>query len=97
MYFFLFQNTKSANLAGRLISRGLVLRTTGLGAGVAAGLIFATLRNTFRKVELTSTFRNDCGNKKLRQMSVAGYVTLSNISSSLCRNKIARQVAREIA
>ena len=35
--------------------------------------------------------------KKLRQMSVAGYVTLGNISCNLCRNKIARQVAREIA
>ena len=58
----------------------------------------ATLRNALRKVELTSTFRNDCGNKKkLRQMSVAGYVTLGNISCNLCRNKIARQVAREIA
>ena len=32
----------------------------------------AMLRNALRKVELTSTFRNDCGNKKLRQMSVAG-------------------------
>ena len=30
-------------------------------------------------------------------MSVAGYVTLGNISCNLCRNKIARQVAREIA
>ena len=25
----------------------------------------ATLRNALRKVELTSTFRNDCGNKKI--------------------------------
>ena len=49
----------------------------------------ATLRNALRKVELTK--------KKLRQMSVAGYVTLGNISCNLCRNKIARQVAREIA
>ena len=58
----------------------------------------ATLRNALRKVELTSTFRNDCGNKKkLRQMSVAGYVTLGNISCNLCCNRIARQVAREIA
>ena len=30
-------------------------------------------------------------------MSVAGYVTLGNISFNLCRNKIARQTAREIA
>ena len=30
-------------------------------------------------------------------MSVAVYVTLGNISCNLCRNKIARQVAREIA
>ena len=37
------------------------------------------------------------GTKKLQQMSVAGYVTLGNISCNLCRNKIARQVAREIA
>ena len=57
----------------------------------------ATLRNALRKVELTSTFRNESGNKKLQQMSVAGYVTLGNISCNLCRNKIARQVAREIA
>ena len=32
-----------------------------------------------------------------QQMSVAGYVTLGNILCNLCRNKIARQVAREIA
>ena len=57
----------------------------------------ATLRNALRKVELTSTFRNDCGNKKIAKISVAGYVTLGNISCNLCRNKIARQVAREIA
>ena len=57
----------------------------------------ATLRNALRKVELTSNFRNDCGNKKMRQIYVAGYVTLGNISCNLCRNKIARQVAREIA
>ena len=31
------------------------------------------------------------------EMSVAGYVTLGNISCNFCRNKIARQVAREIA
>jgi len=30
-------------------------------------------------------------------MPVAGYVTLGNISCNLCRNKIARQAAREIA
>ena len=30
-------------------------------------------------------------------MCVAEYVTLGNISCNLCRNKIARQVAREIA
>ena len=35
--------------------------------------------------------------KNLPQMSVAGYVTLGNLSCNLCRNKIARQVAREIA
>ena len=27
--------------------------------------ILATLRDALRKVELTSTFRNDCGNKKI--------------------------------
>ena len=54
----------------------------------------ATLRNALRKVELTSTI---AATKKLRQMSVAGYVTLGNISCNLYRNKIARQVAREIA
>ena len=61
------------------------------------GKFLATLRNALPKVELTSTFRNDCGNKKLRQMSVAGYVTLGNISYNSCRNQIERQVAREIA
>ena len=30
-------------------------------------------------------------------MSVAGYITLGNISCNLCRDKVARQVAREIA
>ena len=28
-------------------------------------ILLATLRNELRKVELTSTFRNDCGNKKI--------------------------------
>ena len=42
-------------------------------------------------------FATIAATKKLRQMSVAGYVTLGNISCNLCRNKTARQVAREIA
>ena len=57
----------------------------------------ATLRDALRKVELTSTFRNDCGNKKIATNVCSRYVTLGNISCNLCRNKIARQVAREIA
>ena len=57
----------------------------------------AMLRNALRKVELTSTFRNDCGNKKIATNVCSRYVTLGNISCNLYRNKIARQVAREIA
>ena len=33
-----------------------------------------------QRVELSSTFRNGCGNEKLREISVAGYVTLGNFS-----------------
>ena len=36
-------------------------------------------------------------NKKLRDMLISGHVTLGNDLSNLCRNKIARQVARKIA
>ena len=57
----------------------------------------ATLRDALRKVELTSTFRNDCGNKKIATNVCSRYVTLGNISCNLFRYKIARQVAREIA
>ena len=35
--------------------------------------------------------------KVLREMSVAGYITLSNFSCNLCRNKIARHVGGKIA
>ena len=35
--------------------------------------------------------------KKLRDVFVSGHVTLDNDSCNLCRNKIARQVARKIA
>ena len=54
--------------------------------------------NVARRVaESRTDFATIAATKKLRQMSVAGYVTLDNISCNLCRNKIARQVAREIA
>ena len=57
----------------------------------------ATLRDALRKVELTSTFPYDCGNKKIATNVCSGHVTLGNISCNLCRNKIKRQVARKIA
>ena len=59
-------------------------------------LYFATLEKfvaALRKVEPSSTSGNDCGNKKFREIFVAGYVTLGNFSRNLCHNKIARQVA----
>ena len=43
-----------------------------------------------------STFRNGYGNKKLRDMTVAGQVTHDNFLCNLCLNKIARQVARTL-
>ena len=45
----------------------------------------ATLRNALRKVELTSTI---AATKKLRQMSVAGYVTLGNIRATCIATKL---------
>ena len=49
------------------------------------------------RTDLILLFATIAATKKLRQMSVAGYVTLRNISCNLCRNKIVREVAREIA
>ena len=50
-----------------------------------------------KKIEQISTSRNVTATKKQRGMSVAGYVTVGKFSCNLCRNKIARQVARKIA
>ena len=47
----------------------------------------ATLRDALRKVKLTSTFATIAATKKLREMCVAGYVTLGNISCNLFRKK----------
>ena len=49
------------------------------------------------RTNFTLLFATIAATKKLREMSVAGYVTTGNISCNLCCNKIARQVAREIA
>ena len=42
--------------------------------------------------EPISTFHNDFGNKKLRDMLISGHVTLGNDLRNYCRNKFARQV-----
>ena len=42
-------------------------------------------------------FRNGYGNENLQDKSVAGYVILDNFSCKLCRNKIVRQVAQNVA
>ena len=57
------------------------------------------VQSPLHEVELTSTSRNGCGNKKMRDMFISGHVTLGNGScnASQRRNEIARQVAREIA
>ena len=55
----------------------------------------ATLRNALWKVELTSTFRNDCGNKKIAT-DVRVCYGLGNISCNLCRNKIARKLQEKL-
>ena len=46
---------------------------------------------------LSSTFHNCYSNKKMRDMSAAGYVILGNFSCNLCHNKIARRVAQNVA
>jgi len=57
----------------------------------------AALRGSLRKVEPTSSSRNDCGTKKVARHKLSGYVTLGNFSCNLYRNKIARQVAKKSA
>ena len=53
-------------------------QVTGKGLHYATWKKFcATLRDALRKVELTSTFRNDCGNKKIAR----------NVCSRVCYNR----------
>ena len=56
------------------------------------------LPQSLRKVELHSTSCNAlAATRMLRDLMIAGHVTPCNFSCNLCRNKIARQVARKIA
>ena len=55
------------------------------------------LQSPLHEVEPTSTSPNGCGNKKKIDVFISGYVALGNVSCNLCRNKIARQVARKTA
>ena len=48
--------------------------------------VFVAVTVRVAQIEPTSTSRNDCGNKKLRDMVVSGRVTLGNDSCNLCRN-----------
>ena len=57
----------------------------------------ATLRDALRKVELTSTFRRDCSNKKIATNVCSRVCYTRQYFVHLCRNKVTRQVAREIA
>ena len=45
-------------------------------------------KNRCEKIELSSISRNDSGNKKIREMFVAGYVTLDNFSRNLLVTKL---------
>lgn len=53
---------------------------------------FVALLDALYKVERISTSLNACGDKKLRGMPVAVYVTPGNNSRNLYCNKIARTV-----
>ena len=57
----------------------------------------AALPQSLRKVELDSTSWNACCNKNVWRLGNCGYVTPCNFSCNVCRNKIAKQVARKIA
>lgn len=55
------------------------------------------LQSPFYEVA-TSNFRNDySNNEKLRDKIISVHVTLSNDSCNLCRNEIAKKIARKNA
>ena len=55
------------------------------------------LQSSFYEVEATSAFRNDCSNKKIARQAHFSSCYTSNDLRNLCRNKIARKVARKNA
>ena len=57
----------------------------------------AALRQLLGKVEPDSTSCNASCNKMLRDFMIARHVTPCNFACNLCRNKIARQVATQVA
>ena len=57
---------------------------------------FATLRDALRKVELISTFRNDCGNRKIATNLCSRVCYNRQYCCNLCRNIVATCVATKL-